>query len=530
MPSDLVYFIDSGVTDDTTPPFTAIKAFVGNGLLNDKADQPSTSDTVWGHTPVDANYKYKAITGAVVPTDKSQTGVYGSDTVNQPLGYVLPLTAGNYTITSFHRDWWNNSSRTMDISLNYNDETGNPVKVPVRTGLIAGSDGVMVNYDFTLPADGTVKYIVNNTYTGNQAALISYLGVAKKVVYTPANKSVLQSNIAEAQSLTMSDYTVETWATLQNALSAAITVNNKVSATQDEVDAAAVALQTAISSLQAVQKVVKASLSVSDNVYTGQEFDVTYGLTSVTEAIYAQDLSIMYDPEKVEYLSSNTLNEGLKIVSESGIQANGMRLIVASLGSENAVNKDGDLIKLHFKAKSLTASTTTIIALANVLVSNAKGEETQLEGISHSAQITYVDRAALNSLISNAQNTHDSSTEGTSTGQYPLGTKAELQTAINSAQAVASSLTATQAEVDQAVANLNAALQAFLGSVITGTPGDVDGSGKVSIGDLAIVAKYYGKTSADEDWYLAKFADINNDKVIDISDLAAIARWILGIQ
>lgn len=253
---------------------------------------------------MDANYKYKAITGAVVPTDKSQTGVYGSDTVNQPLGYVLPLTAGNYTITSFHRDWWNNSSRTMDISLNYNDETGNPVKVPVRTGLIAGSDGVMVNYDFTLPADGTVKYIVNNTYTGNQAALISYLGVAKKVVYTPANKSVLQSNIAEAQSLTMSDYTVETWATLQNALSAAITVNNKVSATQDEVDAAAVALQTAISSLQAVQKVVKASLSVSDNVYTGQEFDVTYGLTSVTEAIYAQDLSIMYDPEKVEYLSS----------------------------------------------------------------------------------------------------------------------------------------------------------------------------------------------------------------------------------
>lgn len=207
-----------------------------------------------------------------------------------------------------------------------------------------------------------------------------------------------------------------------------------------------------------------------------------------------------------------------------------MRLIVASLGSENAVNKDGDLINLHFKAKSLTASTTTIIALANVLVSNAKGEETQLEGISHSAQITYVDRAALNSLISNAQNTHDSSTEGTSTGQYPLGTKAELQTAINSAQAVASSLTATQAEVDQAVANLNAALQAFLGSVITGTPGDVDGSGKVSIGDLAIVAKYYGKTSADEDWYLAKFADINNDKVIDISDLAAIARWILGIQ
>jgi|GEM_PF-2526229 S-layer homology domain./Glycosyl hydrolase family 59. len=187
IPDNLVYFLDPGVSDSvTTPPFNAIKALRGDALLNDKADQPSTGDTVWGHTPTDANYKYKAISGAVVATDKSQTGVYGSDTRNNPIGYVLPLTAGDYTITSFHRDWWNNTNRTMDISFSYKDAGNNIVTLPVRTGLIAGPDGTAVTYDFTLPVDSTVTYSINNTYTGNQAALISYLGVAKRVA-SPAD-------------------------------------------------------------------------------------------------------------------------------------------------------------------------------------------------------------------------------------------------------------------------------------------------------------------------------------------------------
>jgi hypothetical protein len=180
VPDGLVYFIDPGVSGDViTPPYTAIKNYVGNGLLNDRADQPSTGDTVWGHTPTDTNYKYKAMTGAVVATDKGQTGIYGSDTRNSPLVYVLPLTAGKYTVTSFHRDWWNNSNRTMDLILSYKDAAGNPVTETARSGLIAGPDGTKVSYSFILPVDGTVKYSVNNTWTGNQAALISYLGVVK---------------------------------------------------------------------------------------------------------------------------------------------------------------------------------------------------------------------------------------------------------------------------------------------------------------------------------------------------------------
>ncbi|MFC7679358.1 DUF4838 domain-containing protein [Paenibacillus sp. GCM10028914] len=55
---------------------------------------------------------------------------------------------------------------------------------------------------------------------------------------------------------------------------------------------------------------------------------------------------------------------------------------------------------------------------------------------------------------------------------------------------------------------------------------DVNGDGKVSIGDLGIVAAHYGKDSTSPDWQQAKRADVNKDGKIDIADLALIAKKI----
>ncbi|MED5017650.1 endo-alpha-N-acetylgalactosaminidase family protein [Paenibacillus chibensis] len=57
--------------------------------------------------------------------------------------------------------------------------------------------------------------------------------------------------------------------------------------------------------------------------------------------------------------------------------------------------------------------------------------------------------------------------------------------------------------------------------------GDVNGDGKVSIGDLAIIAAHYGKTSADPDWEQAKKADVNGDGVIGLEDLVLVARKMI---
>ncbi|WP_339310635.1 S-layer homology domain-containing protein [Paenibacillus sp. FSL M7-0896] len=197
VPEGLVYFLDMGLAGDgDTPPYTAIRDLTGSSLLNHKADQLSTGDTVWGHTNTGATYSVKGLGGAVVTTDKAQTGVYGSNTRNTPLVYNLPLSAGKYTVTSYHLDWWNNGSRTMDITLSYVDAEGKTVNETVKTGLVAGPNGVMVQHDFTLPVSGTVKYSVNNTFS--QAALISYLTVARDKTSAANEQAVLEAkNIIE---------------------------------------------------------------------------------------------------------------------------------------------------------------------------------------------------------------------------------------------------------------------------------------------------------------------------------------------
>lgn len=63
-------------------------------------------------------------------------------------------------------------------------------------------------------------------------------------------------------------------------------------------------------------------------------------------------------------------------------------------------------------------------------------------------------------------------------------------------------------------------------TVPQGTPGDINHDGKVSIGDLALAAVNYGKTSSDPNWQQIKAADTNGDNKIDIMDLAAIASKI----
>ncbi|GGA16223.1 hypothetical protein GCM10008018_71040 [Paenibacillus marchantiophytorum] len=64
-------------------------------------------------------------------------------------------------------------------------------------------------------------------------------------------------------------------------------------------------------------------------------------------------------------------------------------------------------------------------------------------------------------------------------------------------------------------------------TVPVGIPGDANGDSKVSVGDLGFAAANYGKNSSSPDWDLVKIVDMNNDNVIDIIDLATLARRIV---
>ncbi|WP_282940534.1 dockerin type I domain-containing protein [Paenibacillus sp. RC67] len=67
--------------------------------------------------------------------------------------------------------------------------------------------------------------------------------------------------------------------------------------------------------------------------------------------------------------------------------------------------------------------------------------------------------------------------------------------------------------------------------IVTEAPGnitgDLNGDGKTSILDLAIMAKYYGKSDKDPNWNDFKIADLNKDGKIELLDLAIVARMLI---
>lgn len=277
---------------------------------------------------------------------------------------------------------------------------------------------------------------------------------------------------------------------------------------------------------------ITSTLSVSGSVFAGDTFEAVYGLENVKSDIYAQDITISFDPAKVQFLSAESLRDNFNVV-DTKVTGGTARILAASLGEGHAVNTDGPLLKILWRALAQSESTTSSITLSSVVIANGEmdGGETTPEGtgIPVDIEIIHVNKTALNSAISIAQSKHDGAEEGTGIGQYPSGSKAALQASIDNAKAVADNTTSTQTQVDQAVIDLDNALEAFVSSVNTRIPGDLTGDDKISIGDLAIMAKWYGKSSTDPDWNLYKHADLNGDDVIDIIDIAILARLILEV-
>lgn len=269
----------------------------------------------------------------------------------------------------------------------------------------------------------------------------------------------------------------------------------------------------------------RAVLKGPDQIMSGQPFSLIYGLRGIAHTVLAQDITVTYDAEHLEFVSADSLASGL-VIADSAAAPGRIRIIAANIGTEPA-SSNGDLLKLQWRAKP-NVSASSAVSLTNMIVADGDGRETQLDGYSHTVRIVSIDKTALKAMIDEAQNKHDTAVEGMKPGQYPIGSKAALQASIDRARAVWSDPAATRQQVDRATDDLAAALQAFLASVHTGNPGDLNGDGKVTIGDLAMMAKAYGKTDKDPDWSLVSGYDLNGDGSIDITDLAMLARTILS--
>lgn len=285
-----------------------------------------------------------------------------------------------------------------------------------------------------------------------------------------------------------------------------------------------------LSAIPSVPPAVPVLLSGPQSVTGNQVFDVILGLNTVSQSVYAQDFTFNYDPLKVEYMSAESLKPGFSILDSSAASGQ-IRFIAVDLQAGQAAASPVNLLKAQFKAKALEQNATSSVYLSNVILADGAGLETTVtDAVYYSFEITAaVVKSALSEAIANAQSLHDSAVEGTLSGQYPAGSKAGLLASIQHAVEVLNNGAATQMQVDQALHQLSTAVQLFQSLVIPQVRGDLNGDGRLGLGDLALMAaSYYGSTSSDADWDTYKKADLNNDNLIDIEDLYALARLILG--
>lgn len=244
-----------------------------------------------------------------------------------------------------------------------------------------------------------------------------------------------------------------------------------------------------------------ATLTGPASVLGGQPVDLKLGVSNHTSTFSILNVVLNYDPSLLQF--ETVTDNGLVSLSKTAISSlkenfdvlvTGVKpekgqilILMSSIGAGNDV-AGGDLVSLHAKASLVATSVSSNVYLSDAAVSSG-GVKVDLDGSSLTLQVLALDKEALSSLIASAQSKHDAAVEGTQVGQYPSGSKHTLLLAINDAIVVRDNAGATEAEVQTALSNLDAALRTFIKSVNTSTgpgPGQAD---KEALGALLVSAQ-----------------------------------------
>lgn len=212
-------------------------------------------------------------------------------------------------------------------------------------------------------------------------------------------------------------------------------------------------LNTVIKSKATGEQGTSATLTGPNQVSSGEDFKVELSLNQIKDPVFAQDITVNFNTEIVDFVSGSSLVDGVQLVETVTTVPGQTRFILASQGADHAVSGDVQFMELTFKAKQLIEAKSGEIRISDVTMGDANGTETKVTGSSLAIEVSPDDTGVVS--------------------------------------------------------------------------GDLNGDGKISIGDLGIAASHYGKDSTSPDWNKAKIADLNKDGKIDISDLAAIATKLV---
>jgi Bacterial Ig-like domain (group 4). len=218
----------------------------------------------------------------------------------------------------------------------------------------------------------------------------------------------------------------------------------------------------------------------SSPVFLGQSIDLPVGVAGLTHDFNMLSVELKYDPAMIEFATSlnddvNVLDESAITSSRTGLQVletavkpeTGEILIIMGI-TETFLNGDGELFVLHGNAKADAAAGTTNVAVTKQEMVGDESHYTLLDTSMAAVdiQVVQADKTTLIASIAAAEELLAAATEGNQEGQYPAGSKAILQAAIDSASLVVQDGAATQTDVVNAFAALDNAVTVFSGSII----------------------------------------------------------------
>jgi len=219
-----------------------------------------------------------------------------------------------------------------------------------------------------------------NTATGNLITAINVLAVR-------ANFTALNAEIARANGLVQSNYTIASWSALQVQLTAAISMSGNTNATQSEVDGLASTLSLVIGALVVVSvdrsalnsEIARAEGRTQVN-YTAESWAAMQ--TALTNATATRD-------------NANATQSQVDLAA-SGLRAATDALVAVSVVSRDALNSEITRAERHTQANytSLSwAAMQTALATARTVRDNTNATQQQIDNVTNGL------RAAIDNLV-----------------------------------------------------------------------------------------------------------------------------------
>ncbi|MEI7026224.1 NEAT domain-containing protein [Paenibacillus sp. y28] len=305
-----------------------------------------------------------------------------------------------------------------------------------------------------------------------------------------ANKAELNAGISSAKAnydaavvgTDAGQYSESAKAALLTAITTAQGVAVNAAAAQQETDDAVAALEAAVQAFKSSVVLGEGTYPISFMMYKAGTDEKSVMYDYVNQA--SGKLSIRDGKKYVSF----TLNQSKEILSfKTKLNSNEPLAETAIIASDETANTR----TVEFEVEDLSSKIDAWVKIYWVITEGfIYDHEYDVQVAVTGVTIPSAgDAAALVALIADAQAKHDAAVEGTATGEYPAGAKAALLTAIAAAQSVADDTNATQEQMDQAAAALQAAITSLTGSVIgavskatlTTSPATVYGGNRVSI-------------------------------------------------